>query len=202
MPNTVTVTIELPERIFIRNIGGKAFNLETAKLSPAIIAGGFEVGAKTMFTNVFNGGGKDATEAERLAAITKKRDAWERGELNVVERGENQFTAMREAWTDEFRAATGASLKQADKFLADKVKDALGKDAKATFGNYLDITAAELVKAGQFENAADARDALEAHYGELAEEAAAKRAKVSAKLEAPEIDLSKFVKAKAKAKAA
>lgn len=191
-------SIELADRIFIRNVDGKAVNWDVASMPESVIAKITEVGAKTILTNAYNGGGAKATDAEKLAAMQKKMDSWARGEFNVVERGESAFTGMREAWTDEFRAATGASLKQADTFLADKVKGALGKDAKASFTNYLDVTAAELVKAKEFDNALDAREALEAHYAKLADDAAKARAKASAKLEAPKLDLSAFKKPTAK----
>lgn len=188
-------SIELTPRIMLRTVAGNAIYLDVDKLPDPIIAKVFEAGAKVILTNAFNGGGKDATEAERLAAMQKKMDAWSRGEFAVVERGESAFTGMREAWLDEFREATGATIKQADAFLADKVHSALGKDAKATFSNYLDVTAKELVKAGQFESDADAREALEAHYAKLANDAAERRAKAKAKLEAPKLDLSAFKKA-------
>lgn len=187
-------TIELPDRITVRTVGGSPVYWEVAKMPESVMADIARVGGLTVLTNAFNGGGSKATDAERLAAMQKKLDAWERGEFRVVERGETAFTGMREAWLDEFRAATGASLKQAESFLADKVHATLGKDSKATFSNYLDVTAAELVKAGEFDNAADAREALEAHYAKLADDAAKARAKAGAKIEAPKIDLSAFKK--------
>src|SRR3982750_762423 len=90
----VKVTIELPSSIFIRNIDGEAFNVDCTALAkhPAVIAAAFQTGTKVLFTNVYNGGGKDATPAERKAAVEKKRDAWYRGEVNVTERGESQYT--------------------------------------------------------------------------------------------------------------
>lgn len=194
----ITRSITLASRLFVRNVDGKPVNLDVDKLSDPIIAKVFEVGAKTILTNVYNGGGKDATEAEKTAALLKKLDAWYRGEFAIVERGESAFTAMREAWLDEFRAATGATIKQADEFLRGKVTEALGKDAKATFSAFLDVTANEYVKAGQFENAGDARDALEAHYCKLAADAAKKRDEAKAKLVMPTLDLSAFKKAEAK----
>lgn len=186
--------IEMPDRITVRTVNGAPVYWEVAKMPESVMADIARVGGLTVLTNAFNGGGANATEAERLAAMQKKLDAWERGEFRVVERGESAFTGMREAWLDEFRAATGASLKQAETFLRDKVTAALGKDAKATFSNYLDVTAAELVKANEFESAADAREALEAHYAKLADDAAKARAKAGAKIEAPKLDLSAFKK--------
>lgn len=193
-----TYAIELPDRVLVRTVAGEAVYWDISKLPLAVLAEVCRVGGLTILTNAYNGGGGNATEAERLAAMKKKLDAWERGEFRVVERGESAFTGMRESFIDEFRAANGASLKQAEAFIADKVHAAMGKDSKATFSNYLDVTAAELVKSGEFESAADAREALEGHYAKLADDAAKARAKASAKLEAPKLDLSAFKKAKSK----
>lgn len=189
-------TITLPDRIFLRTVGGKAINCDTRKLNESVMAKIAEVGIKTILTNVYNGGGKDASESEKLAALQKKLDAWERGEFAVIERGENQFTAMREAWVDELRAATKMTAKQCDEYLREKVKAKFGDDHKATFSAFLDATASEYVEAGQFDNAADAREALEAHYAKLADDAAKEREAASAKVVVPTLDLSAFKKAK------
>lgn len=187
------VTIELPDTVMIRNIDGAAFNIETAKLTAAVIAGAFVTGTKVIFTNCYNGGGRDATDAERKAAVEKKRDAWYRGDLNIVERGESQYTAMKDAFIDEFRAANGnCTIKAAEGFIRDTIAEALGKDAKATFSNYLDCVAQQVVSTGAFESIGEAREALEAHYTKLADDAAKSRAKVSAKLVAPKLDLASF----------
>lgn len=194
MENTHTRTLSIANRIFLRTVDGKPVNWDTANCPDPLFEKLIEVGAKTILTNVYNGGGKDATPAEKLAALQKKLDAWARGEFNVVERGESQFTAMREAWVDETRAATSMTIKQADEYLRAKVVEKYGKDAKATFSLFLDATAAEYVAAGQFESAADAREALESHYAKLADDAAKAREKASAKIEVPTLDLSAFKK--------
>lgn len=197
--NTHARSINLPNSLFLRNVDGKAVNLPMQSLPDSVIEKIVEVGAKTVLTNVYNGGGKDASKAEKLAALTKKIDAWKRGEFNVVERGESQFTAMREAWMDEIRAATKMTIKQADEYLSAKVKEALGKDTKATFTAFLDVTAAEYVAAKQFDNVTDAREALEAHYAKLADDAAKARDEAAkVKVEVPALDLSAFKKAVAK----
>lgn len=190
------VTLTLPKRVVLGSVDGKPVYWDLEATVPLIGAKLVEVGGRTVLTNAYNGGGSKATDAEKVAARQKKLDAWARGEFNVVERGETAFTGMREAFLDEFREATGASQKQAEAFIADAVHNALGKDAKATFSNYLDVRAAELVKAGEFESAGDAREALESHYAKLADDAAKARAKTAAKLEAPKLDLSAFKKAK------
>lgn len=190
-----SISLNVPEKIMLRTVGGEAFYATADQFTPvaeAILV----TGIKTILTNVWNGGGKDATEAERKAQVEKKLAAWAAGNFNIVERSESYLTAMKEAWIDEFRAANGCSVKDAEAYLKAIVVEAFGKDAKGTFGNYLDATATGLVKNGDFENVADAREALDAHYAKLADEAAKKAAKMNAKLVAPKLDLSAFKKAK------
>lgn len=196
MSKTHARTVNVADRIFLRTVDGKPVNWDAKDVPDSIIEKLIEVGAKTILTNVYNGGGATATTSEKLAQLQKKLDAWKRGEFNVVERGENQFTAMREAWMDEIRAATSMSIKEADEYLRGKVRAKFGEDHKATFSAFLDATAAEYVAAGQFENDADAREALEAHYAKLADDAAKAREKASAKVVVPTLDLSMFKKAK------
>lgn len=188
--------IELPDRIFLRNVDGKAISWDTTSVPEAVMAKIAEVGAKTVLTNAYNGGGANATTSERLAALQKKMDSWARGEFNVVERGESAYTGMKEAAIDHFREATNASQKQAEDYFRGLVVEAFGKDAKATFSNVLDAMAQQRVKDGEFDNAADAREAIEAFYAKLADDAAKKRAKAADKLVAPKLDLSAFKKAK------
>lgn len=194
MSNTHTRSLNIANRIFLRTVDGKPVNFEASACPDSIFEKLIEVGAKTILTNVYNGGGKEATASEKLAQLQKKLDAWKRGEFNVVERGESQFTAMREAWMDEIRAATAMTIKQADEYLRGKVRAKFGDDHKATFSAFLDATAAEYVAAGQFESDADAREALESHYAKLADDAAKEREKASAKIEVPTLDLSAFKK--------
>lgn len=188
-------SIELPNRIFLRNVDGKAIYWDTENVPEAVMAKIAEVGAKTVLTNAYNGGGAKASDAERLAALQKKMDSWARGEFNVVERGESAYTGMKEAAIDHYRAQTNASQKQAEDAFRALVVEAFGKDAKATFGNVLDAMAQLRVKDGEFDNAADAREAIEAFYAKLADDAAKAREKSSKKLVAPKLDLSAFKKA-------
>lgn len=199
-PTMFKVEIELPETVFMRNVGGKAINLPLAEIAkhPKVIADLVVGGAKIISTNTFNGGGKETAEPVRLAQMQKRWDAWLRGEYVMVERGETAFTGMREAFIAECVAA-GMTTGDAEKLIKAKVAERLPEGTKATFGNYLDASALEYVEAEQFETAADAREALEGHYAKLADEAAKRRAKVSAKLVAPTIDLSAFKKAPGKA---
>lgn len=188
------VSIELPNEVFFRTVDGKAVNLDLTAIPANVIAALVVGGVKIISTNTFNSGGKDNPESERMAQVQKRWDAWARGEYVMVERGETQFTAMKEAFiafmVGEHNMTTGA----VDKLIKAKVEERLPKDSKATFSNFLDACALEYVEAGQFDKAADARAALEAHWTAKADEAAKARAKASAKIDVPMIDLASFKK--------
>jgi hypothetical protein len=184
-------TVELPATIFLRNHEGKALVATEAQLAP-VLSKLVEVGAKTILTNVWNGGGKDATDAERLAALLKKLDAWAKGEFNVVERGESQYTAFREVYVADCIAA-GFTTKQAEDALKAKVLDKLGKDTKATFANFIEASAIEYAEGGEMSRD-DARTALEGYYAKEADRRAKERESASAKIELPKLDLAAFKK--------
>lgn len=187
-------TIELPESTFIRNVDGKAVNLVWKDVEK-VIAGIAIVGAKVLLTNVYNGGGKAATDAERFAALQKKMDSWARGELNVIERGESQYSAFKEVYLTDCIVA-GMTSKQAEAALKAKVEERLGKDAKATFANYIESTAIETAEADKTMTRDEARMALEAYYASESDRRAKDAAKAEAKMAPPKIDLAAFRKAK------
>lgn len=189
-------TIELPTSIFLRNHQGKALNVTEAQMAPVLLKL-VEVGAKTILTNVWNGGGKDATDSERLAALMKKLDAWSRGEFNVVERGESQYSAFREVYVADCIAA-GFTTKQAEQAIQQKVAERLGKDAKATFANFIEASAIEYADGDQDLTRDTARELLESYYAKEADRRATERAKASAKIELPKLDLASFKKAEVK----
>lgn len=188
-----TFNIELTDRIFLRNHNGKAVYAEPAKFE-AVLSKVCEVGIKTILTNVWNGGGANATDAEREAALNKKLDAWARGEFTVVERGESSYTPMRDAFIADCMAV-GMTQAAAEAAIKEAVTERLGKDAKATFANYLQATALALVEAGEFDDADTARETLEAAYADKAQKRAEAAAKVAAKVKVPTLDLSAFKKA-------
>ena len=184
-------TVNLPARIFLRNHGGEALYATEEQLAP-VIDKLIEVGAKTILTNVWNGGGKDATDSERLAALMKKLDSWKNGEFNVVERGESQYSAFKEVYVADCVAA-GFTTKQAEEAIKAKVAELLGKDSKATFANFIEASAIEYAKAGDMTRD-EAREALEAYYAKEADRRAKEREKASKKIELPKIDLAAFKK--------
>lgn len=187
-----TYTIELPDSIFIRTHDGKALNVKPGELT-AVLGKVAEVGMKTILTNVWNGGGKDATDAERLAAFLKKVDSWKRGEFNVVERGDSQYTAFREVFVADCVAA-GLTTKSAEEAIKAKVAEKLGKDTKATFANFIEASAIEHADGGDMTRD-EAREALEAYYAAESDRRAKEREKAGSKVKLPTIDLSAYKKA-------
>lgn len=185
------VSVELPASIFLRNHEGKALSVTAEQMTP-VLAELIKVGAKTVLTNVWNGGGKDATDSERLAALQKKLDAWSRGEFNVTERGESQYTAFKEVFIADCIAA-GHTTKSAEEAIRAKVAELLGKDTKATFANFIEATAIEYEKAGDMTRD-EARNALEGYYANEADKRAKAREAANAKIELPKLDLSAFKK--------
>ena len=192
------LSITVPDRINLRTVhrDGKPvpFVVQPGDIPAAVNAKIYEVGMRVLLTNVYNGGGKAATDAERLAALDKKHDSWLRGEFNVVERGESQYTAWREVFLADCIAA-GMTSKQAETAIRDKVTERLGKDAKATFANFLEATAIEYAEAGDMTRD-EARMALDGYYTAEADRREKERAKAEAKIDVPKIDLAKFRKAK------
>lgn len=189
-------TIELPASIFIRTHAGKALNVVPAEVEK-VLGKVAEIGMKTILTNVWNGGGKDATDAERLAAFLKKLDSWKRGEFNVVERGESQYTAFREVFVADCIAA-GMTTKGAEDAIKAKVSERLGKDAKATFANFIESTAIEYMEASKGSDDVmtrdEARERLEAYYAHESDRRAKEREAAGKKIKLPVIDLASFRK--------
>lgn len=189
---TVTLSVTLPTRINLRTHNGEPVYIEAEKHIGPVASKALEVGVRTMLTNVWNGGGKDATDAERFAALMKKLDAWARGEINVTERGESQYSAFREVWLADMIAA-GNTTKASEDYLRAKVAERLGKDAKATFANFIEASAIEAAEGGEM-NRDEARMALESYYASESDRRAKEREKAGSKVKLPTIDLASFKK--------
>jgi hypothetical protein len=185
-----TVTLTLPKRVRLYDHDGQPVYWDLESTVPLIGGKLAEVGGRTVLTNVRNGGGKEATEGERHAAVMKKLDAWKRGEFNVVERGESQYSAWREVFMADCIAA-GLTTKAAEEALKAKVSERLGKDAKATFANFIEASAVEYAEGGEMSRD-EARERLESYYASEADRRAKERAEVKVKL--PTIDLAAFAK--------
>lgn len=189
---TFEVTLRLPKRVRLYDHDGKPVYWDLESTVPGIGERLVVVGGRTVLTNVRNGGGKDATDAERNAAVLKKLDAWKRGEFNVTERGESQYTAWRGVFIADCVAAE-MTTKAAEDAIRAKVAERLGKDAKATFANFIEASAIEYAEAGDMTRD-DAREALERYYASEADRRAKEREKAGSKVTLPTIDLSKFRK--------
>jgi hypothetical protein len=190
-------TITLPDSIaFSTRAGGKIAALDTTKLTDALVSIIAERGFRIIGMNAYNGGGANASDAEKLASLEKKIAAWGRGEADVVERGDSYFTAWKDEVFVPMCLEQGMTLKQADKLVRDKVAAAFGPDTAAKFSTYIEACAADEVAAGNFPDTTAAREAIEAFYDSQLADRRAKREKASAKIAAPVIDLSAFKKAK------
>jgi len=173
---TIELTLTMPTATELRRDGeGKAVLLEWDKIGANVAAAILVAGAKTVLTNAYNGGGKAATEAEKLAALLKKRDAWYAGEFNVIGRGESAMTALREQYIDERREATSQSRKQVETAIKALVAAKYGKDEPATFARFLDAVALHAEPKSDVARL-EMRERIENDLAERAAKAAAKRA--------------------------
>lgn len=196
------VEIELPESIRVPlSDTGKSTTVPIADIAkhPHVLRFAVIAGFEGALNNISRGKdekGKPNTDAAFAAMREKRMKPWLDGadSWGSTERGESQYTAMREVWVDDFRARTKATDKEATAFIRAKVEQRLGKDTKATFGAFLDATALDLVDAKQAKTADEARSMLESHLSGLIEKRDAERAKVEAKLDVPAFDLSAFKK--------
>lgn len=101
------VTLTLPASTVIKTLKDQTISVDWSQVPANVLEQVCVVGAKTMLINTWNGGGKDTTEAERIAAVQKKIDAWYRGEINVTTRGDAIETLMREAYRNELERHFG-----------------------------------------------------------------------------------------------
>jgi hypothetical protein len=191
------VTFEVADRFNLRTYNGEPVYVETGKHLAPVAAKLFEIGMRTILTNCWNGGGKDATEAERHAAVMKKLDAWARGEFNVTERGESAYSAYREVFVADCIAA-GLTTKAAEDAIKAKVAERLGKDTKATFANFIEATAIEYAEADKSLTRDEAREALERYYASESDRRAKERESAGSKVKLPSIDLAAFRKVDSK----
>ena len=196
------VTLALASQLTIRTVGeGSAkrdIKLDMGKLSPEVMAKILEGGARIILTNVFNGGGKERSEVERVAQLEKKIDGWYRGEYTTVERGESQYTAMREQYKQERLDAAGMTGAEVDKAIKATVAAVFGDKESATFPKFLLAVATQKFNAMPKEeverhfpaiSAHTIADEIEAGLAKRTAEAAAKRAETAKGLNVEGIDL-------------
>lgn len=178
---------------------GQRLVVECARVPANVVEAIFVAGAKVILTNAYNGGGKEAKQADKEAAARKKLDAWYRGEFNVVNRGESGMTALREAYVDDVRAKTGATAKAVEDSIRATVASVFGDKEPATFGRFIDAVGLLIAKQKHGAKPSDEqvqteRDGFEAKYQGLADEAAKRRADATAKLDLTNLVLADFVK--------
>jgi hypothetical protein len=176
-------TINLPDRTLIRNVNGEGFYIDWAKVPAAVIAQAVEGGAKIIFTNAYNGGGKDTPDADRLRNMERRRAAWERGEYALTNSGprESIIGEMREAFIAK-QVSLGKTVKQAEESIRATVTAAFGKDEKATFPRFLDAVATMKSKANGTDFEA-VREELEKAALEAVEAVRKERAEAGASIE-------------------
>lgn len=191
----VTISVSLPESISFSNRDkGLLGKLGLAELNADIIGKAVVFGLTTSVMNAYNSGGDK--HPDKLAAMEKRINALLRGDWAQASRGETHYTVWRDEVFVPMCLEAGMTIKAANDAIKAKVKEAFGPDESATFSRYLDATANDEHKAGNFETAGAARDALEAFYDAELTKRREATAKAASKVVVPSLDLSAFKKAK------
>lgn len=185
-------TITLAARTVIKALPTETIAVEWDRIPANVLTQIVEVGAKTILTNVWNGGGKDATEAERIANVNKKIDAWEAGNFNVTARGGNLETAMRDAYRLELEAAIGKPITDA----AFRKMQLDTMEATGTSWDKNKVVPVELFFAARAQiiakrdgsDAATVRDEMLERFERLAHELMAERAKATDSIDVTGLD--------------
>lgn len=188
----VEVTFALPRYMTLSTkAGGPITKVDWSEMPGDLFAQVIPNALRTVLMNCYNGAGKDASDAEKLAILQKKLQAWRNGEANVRDRGESETAAWKEVYLSDCIAA-GLTAKAAEAALKAEVTERLGADTKATFANYIEAVA--IASTSKDVTRDQAREALEAYYTTEAAKRAEAAKKAGAKIEAPKIDLSAFLK--------
>lgn len=197
------VTINLPETMTLftgdnHELAKFSFADMSADVLARLLSGpsGAVVRAlRVVAMNTYNGGGKDASAAEKQAKLDKRLAAWRNGDWAITERGESYYTAWKDEVFIPMCLEQGMSLADAGRLIATKVAEHFPPKTKATFANFIEATAIE--SADQFDgDRTAAREAIEAFYEAELETRRKARSKAAAKVEMPKIDLSAFKKTK------
>ena len=118
----------------------------------------------------------------------KRMNAWFKGESWAGFERESVWGPMKEAFVDERREALGCSASDVEKSIKATVQEVMGKEAKATFPNFLECLAKMIAKRDGTD-AADVRQKLEDKYQGLADKAAKARTAAASKLDLTNISL-------------
>jgi hypothetical protein len=94
--NTASVKLNLTQlnEVYVGTFGGKRFAFNWTEIPTEVIGRILTEGALRVLRD--GTGGKDKTEAEKLAAVTKRVDSWRAGSWTVSARGSAIETIMRE----------------------------------------------------------------------------------------------------------
>lgn len=168
---TKQITITLPAPTFLKSdASGKPVNINWDKLSESVIVDCLVHGAKIVMTNTYNSPGAKGSEAEKLAAMQKRLDAWYAGTYMIGSAG------PRDSIMGDAKKQFLKKNPNGDAVIKAKVAATFGKDEKATFVNYLRAIATDLSKAKGTEFDAEfealvvkAQEAANAHRKEEAE---------------------------------
>lgn len=171
--------------------GGVVREVDLSEMPVDLFTEVFPAAIRVVLMNTYNGGGKDASDAERLANLDKKLAAWKNGEANVRDRGESETAAWKEVYLSDCIAA-GLTTKAAEAALKAEVHERLGKETKATFANYIEAVA--IASESDDVTRDMAREALEAYYATEAAKRAAEARKAVESIKPPKIDLAAFLK--------
>lgn len=178
------VTINVPDSLVIRNVGGKAVRVDFTRVPESVFSDAFQGGFLVVMNNTFNSGGKDASETERLANLERRINAMYEGHwISKGGGGSSLVPYMWEAlWAEKGIADNPAAVAKATKDAAELVRKTLGEKEKATFGNYIRAISTQVAKARKLDAIA-VMDKLMGKYESLAEARKAEAEKAAASLD-------------------
>lgn len=199
----ITFTVEVANTVIKLPLGdtGLVTEFDIAKMPASVLSMALVNGFMGALNNISRGkdeDGKPLSDDVWAAARQKKVDAWMAGDwASRSGGGERAMTALKEAFVDERKAATGATQAQVERTIKELVKARFGEKESATFARFMDALALQLAERDEGvgegkakpEHVAEKRAAIEAKYQGLADEAAKARAKAKAKIDLTDIAL-------------
>lgn len=196
-----SITVELPESLEVA-LGdtGKVTKVDVTAIAkhPEVLRFALINGFMGALNNISRGRGEDDkpnSDAVWASLREKRVNAWLAGEwAGRSGGGERATTALKEAFIDERRADTGATIAQVEKSIKALVESTFGKDEPATFGRFMDALALTMARRdigdkATPEQVADYRTRIEAKYQKLADDTRAKRDAAKAVLDVTSISL-------------
>lgn len=199
MTSTFTITVTNPLVRLPLGDTGLHTEFDISKMSEGVLGMALVNGFIGALNNISRGKGEDDkpnSDAVWASMRAKKVDAWLAGDwASRSGGGERAMTALKEAFVDERKAATGASSAAIEKSIKELVKATFGEKESATFARFMDAVALTMARKehGNDKLASDSiavtelRAKIEAKYQGLADAAAKARAKASAKLDLTDI---------------